>query len=87
MVNINFLISGGIGLVVLGIILAVGATVNADLKVDLTDNVSKSVIDNATVGLTNISTKMGLIGTVIVFTFIIGLVMVFAGIAGGTGKR
>ena len=87
MVNINFLISGGIGIVVLGIILAVGATVNADLRVDLNDNASKAVIDNATAGLTNIATKMGLIGTVIVFTFIIGLVMVFAGIAGGSGKR
>ena len=83
MVNINFLIAGGVGIVVLGIILAVGATVNADLKADLTDTTAQAVIDNATVGLTNISTKMGLIGTVIVFTFIIGLVMVFAGIAGG----
>ena len=83
MVNINFLIAGGVGLVVLGIILAVGATVNADLKADLTDTTAQAVIDNATSGLTNISTKMGLIGTVIVFTFIIGLVMVFAGIAGG----
>ena len=76
----------GIGLVVVGIIFAFGAKVNADIQSTFgnteADNTSKAVANNSLTGLVNMSNQFGTIGLIGAAVVIIVLVLLIARVAG-----
>ncbi len=71
------MIGFGIGIVVLGVVVAIGAVILTSLgsnSVIANDTVAQGIISNAKDALTNMSSLMGIAGLVVIAAFIIGLV-------------
>jgi len=64
-------------LVVIGIMLVVGTTIESDLRNEFTVNGTEwNIASDAMSGLANVSEQQGLLGTIIVFGVIISVVVV-----------
>jgi len=77
--------------VLIGILAAVGVLVNTEFKATLTTGTQTDVIDNATLGIANITKQLPTVGTVIgvliIVSAVVGLVGVFAYFRGaGEGR-
>ena len=88
--GIGLLISLAIGLVVAGVVMALGATVNTSLGTTLTGNPA-AVVGNSTLGLLNMASQFPVIGTVGAIVVVLGLVIgglaVYAGFGAGGGRK
>lgn len=71
------LVGVGVAFVVVGLVLAFGQSIMGDIKADFTtDSLEYNSTNSAQLGVAKISTKLPLIGTVIVAVLIIGLLIV-----------
>jgi len=74
MVNLQYLVTAGILLVILGIVLSIGAEITAEVKADVTDVDAKAAIANTTLGLVELASWQDTIALVIAAGVIISIV-------------
>ena len=74
MVSIGELSAIALTFVVITLIVGYGTSVLADAKGGVTDTNANTTIDNGVTGLSNMSSKFGTLGTIIIASVIIGVI-------------
>ena len=76
--------------VLIGILAAVGVVVNTEFRNTLQEGTQRDVIDNATLGIANITKQLPtvctVIGVLIIVSAVVGLVGVFSYFRGAEGR-
>ena len=76
--------------VLIGILAGVGVLVNDEFRTTLSAGTQRDVVDNATLGIANITKQLPTVGTVIgvliIVAAVVGLVGVFQFFGGGKGR-